>query len=139
MKKVWAGVLAAAAFLSGAGTALGAVDWHDLPQMRSSGVRFLEGEYRFNPPGQNHGAFEWKGGLKDADWGDGHNVYVLVRVESHGWVRYNGKQRKTVSLHHSNWDGAQRYTDDAEIKACRDRGSLHPDNCSLTQEYSTRR
>ncbi|OQR61389.1 hypothetical protein B6E66_25210 [Streptomyces maremycinicus] len=64
---------------------------------------------------------------------------MLVRVESHGWVRYNGKQRKTVALHHSNWDGAQRYINDAEIKACRDRGSLHPDNCSHTQGYSSGR
>lgn len=139
MKKALAGVMAAAAFLMGAGTALGAADWRDMPTLSSSGVRFLEGKYRFNPAGQNHGAFEWKGGLKDANAQDGHNVYMLVRVESHGWVRYNGKQGKTVSLHHSNWDGAQRYTDDAEIKACRNRGSLHPDNCSHTKSYSSGR
>ncbi|MFC4504853.1 MULTISPECIES: hypothetical protein [Streptomyces] len=128
-------MLAAAAFLGGAGTAVGEAAWRDLPVMNSSGVRFQEGEYRFNPPQQNHGAFEWKGELKDANPEDGHNVYMLVRVESHDWVRYNGKQRKTVTLHHSNWDGAQRYTDDAEIKACRDRGSLHPDNCSRSKKY----
>ncbi|MEV1065407.1 hypothetical protein [Streptomyces sp. NPDC050263] len=139
MKKVLAGVAAAAALLAGAGTALGAGDWHDMPVLKSGGVRFLEGEYRFNPAGRNHGAFEWKGQLKDADTEDGHNVYMLVRIEGHDWVRYDGKQRKTVSLHHSNWDGAQRYTDDAEIKACRDRGSLHPDNCSGSKRYSSGR
>ncbi|MFJ9018862.1 hypothetical protein ACIRPU_02565 [Streptomyces sp. NPDC102259] len=138
MKKALAGVMAAA-FLAGAGTALGAEGWRDMPNLHSSGVDFLGGEHRFNAAGENHGAFEWKGRLKDAAPEDGHNVYVLVRVESHGWVRYNGKQRKTVPLHHSNWDGAQRYTDDAEIKACRDRGSLHPDNCSHTKRYSSGR
>ncbi|SES42525.1 hypothetical protein SAMN04487983_105250 [Streptomyces sp. yr375] len=136
MRKVWVGVLAAGAFLVGAGTAVGTVDWHGMPELNSSGVRFRGGEYRFNPAGQNHGAFEWKGKLKDADAEDGHNVYVLVRVEGHSWVRYNGKQGKTVHLHHSNWDGAQRYTNQADIRACRNRGSLHPDNCSVTKSYS---
>ncbi|MEH0578908.1 MULTISPECIES: hypothetical protein [Streptomyces] len=77
--------------------------------------------------------------MKDSDPEDGHNVYMLVRVEGHGWVRYNGKQRKTVALHQSNWNGAQRYTNNAEIKACRDRGSLHPDNCSHTKSLSSGR
>ncbi|MDX2676922.1 hypothetical protein [Streptomyces soliscabiei] len=110
-----------------------------MPNLHSSGVDFLKGQYRFNPAGRNHGAFEWQGDLKDSDPEDGHNVYMLVRVEGHGWVRYNGKQRKTVSLHQSNWDGAQRYTNNAKIKACRDRGSLHPDNCSFTESYSSGR
>ncbi|WP_327314920.1 hypothetical protein [Streptomyces sp. NBC_01235] len=135
MRKLLAGVLATGAFLVGAGTAVGAVGWQGIPAMHSSGVDFVEAKYRFNPAGHNHGAFEWKGDLKDSQPEDGHNVYMLVRVEGHGWVRYNGKQRKTVSLHHSNWDGAQRYTNTAEIKACRDRGSLHPDNCSRTKSF----
>jgi hypothetical protein len=136
MRKVLAGVLAAGAFLMGAGTAVGAGGWPAIPLLKSGGVRFLEGEYRFNPADQNHGAFEWKGKLKDTDVQDGHNVYMQVRVEGHAWVRYSGQQGKTVSLHHSNWDGAQRYTTKAEIRACRDRGSLHPDNCSPTAKYS---
>ncbi|MEU1184867.1 hypothetical protein ABZ464_46090 [Streptomyces sp. NPDC005820] len=135
MKKVLAGVMAATAFLAGAGTAWGTVGWSAVPLLKSGGVRFLEGEHRFNPAGRNHGAFEWKGMLKDADTEDGHNVYLQVRVEGHPWVRYNGKQRKTVSLHHSNWDGAQRYATKAEIRACRDRGSLHPDNCSRNAKF----
>ncbi|WP_329217124.1 hypothetical protein OG352_14160 [Streptomyces sp. NBC_01485] len=139
MRKLLVGVLATGAFLVGAGTAVGTAGWHGMPELHSSGVDFLEGEYRFNPAGQNHGAFEWKGQLKDADPEDGHNVYMLVRVEGHDWVRYNGKQGKTVSLHHSNWDGAQRYTSHADIKACRNRGSLHPDNCSRTKSYPSGR
>ncbi|WP_416985019.1 hypothetical protein [Streptomyces sp. T028] len=135
MKKVLTGVMAAAALLAGAGAVWGAGDWANIPRLNSGGVLFLEGESRFNPAGQNHGAFEWKGKLKDAAPGDGHNVYMQVRVEGHTWVRYNGKQGKTVLLHHSNWDGAQRYTTRAEIRACRDRGSLHPDNCSHTAKF----
>ena len=94
------------------------------------------GEYKFNPPGTHHGSFEWNGLLKDSVPEDGHNVYVQVRVEGHGWARYYGKQRSTVRMQHADWSGSQRYTDDAEIRACRDRGSLRPDNCSPTQSFS---
>lgn len=139
MRSVLVGALATGAFLVGAGAAAGVTNWHDMPVLKSGGVRFLDGQYLFNPAGINHGAFEWKGDLADADTEDGHNVYMLVRVEGHGWVRYNGKQGRTVSLHHSNWDGAQRHTVNAEIKACRNRGSLHPDNCSFAKKYSSER
>jgi hypothetical protein len=139
MRKVLAGVLAAGAFLVGVGTAVGAEGWHYLPRQSARGVDFTDGSYRFHPAGQNHGAFEWKGVLRDADAHDGHNVYVQVRVEGHDWVRYDGKQGKAVALHHSNWDGAQRYTEHARIRACSNRGSLHPDNCSSTLNYTSRR
>ncbi|MDX3311150.1 hypothetical protein P1S61_19155 [Streptomyces sp. ME08-AFT2] len=129
-------MLAAGALLVGTGVAVGASGMRKMPVLNSGGVSFRDGEYRFNSAGENHGAFEWKGNLEDADPGDGHNVYMLVRVEGHGWVRYNGKQGTTVSMHHFNWDGAQRYTENAEIRACRNRGSLHPDNCSYTKKYS---
>jgi hypothetical protein len=98
-------------------------------------VQFAHGQYRFNEAAQNHGSFEWSGQLKDALPGDNNNVYMLVRVEGHDWVRYDGKQRQTVFLHHSNWDGAQQYTDDADLRACRDRGTLRPDNCSPTRHF----
>ncbi|GAA2320009.1 hypothetical protein GCM10010234_78240 [Streptomyces hawaiiensis] len=83
----------------------------------------------------NHGAFEWKGQLQDADHGDGHNVYVQVKVEGCDWNRYNGKQKKTVPVGALNWTGSQRYTDDAYIRVCRDKGSFNPDNCSTTKHY----
>lgn len=134
MKTAMVGVVAAGVFLVGAGTAM-AGSWHDLPQMTPTGVTFDKGQYRFNAAGQNHGAFEWTGHLKDASASDGHNVYMQVRIEGHDWVRYNGKQRQTVFMHHLNWDGAQRYTDDADLRACRDRGSLRPDNCSFTNHF----
>ncbi|MFD7133951.1 hypothetical protein [Streptomyces sp. NPDC059894] len=133
MKKVLVGAAAAVLFCTGVGTAA-ADAWHRLPDMRPDGVLFFEGQYQFNPPERNHGAFEWRGKLQDTLPDDGHNVYMQARAEGHGWSRYNGKQRRTVSLHHSNWDGAQRYTDNAEIRACRDRGSLRPDNCSPVAE-----
>ncbi|MFE1296988.1 hypothetical protein [Streptomyces sp. NPDC058731] len=135
MKKAMAGVLAAGAFLLSAGTALGTPGWHGVSTIEGSGVRFHSGEYRFNPAHQNHGAFEWRGKLEDADKKDGHNVYMQVRIEGHGWVRYNGKQNTTVALHQSNWDGAQLYTSHAYMRACRDKGSLQPDNCSPTVHF----
>ncbi|MEU1162623.1 hypothetical protein ABZ372_18710 [Streptomyces sp. NPDC005921] len=92
---------------------------------------FEKGRYRFNPAGQNHGSFEWSGRLVDAAPRDGHNVFVAVRVEGHPPVRYYGKQGKAIDLHHYNWDGAQRYTDDAYITLCVDRGSIRGELCSV--------
>ncbi|MFM9595215.1 hypothetical protein ACKI1J_38195 [Streptomyces scabiei] len=132
MKKAVAGLVAAGLILSGAGAALAAQERGNIPTLGTRGVEFLEGRYKFNPPGVNHGSFEWTGALKDANARDGHNVYVQVRVEGHGWARYYGKQRRTVQMHQSNWSGSQRYTNDADIRVCRDRGSLRPDNCSPT-------
>ncbi|MFF4584054.1 hypothetical protein [Streptomyces sp. NPDC001388] len=131
MKRAWTAALAAGLFFVGVGTAA-ADAWKKLPEMHPTGVVFRDGTYRFNPAERNHGAFEWAGYLEDGAPDDGHNVYVQARVESHGWSRYDGKQRRTVYMRHSNWDGAQRYTQRAEIRACRDRGSLRPDNCSPT-------
>ncbi len=73
--------------------------------------------------------------LDDTDNGDGHNVYMQVRVEGYDWSRYNGKQKKTVHFDQLNWDGAALHTDDAYIRVCRDKGSLNPDNCSPTKHY----
>ncbi|MFC7913130.1 hypothetical protein [Streptomyces sp. NPDC057386] len=134
MKKALVALAAAGVLLTAAGTAV--ADWGaPIEPMTSGGVAFDKGRYKFNPAGVNHGAFEWKGLLIDAAPNDGHNVYMQARVEAHGWVRYDGKQKRTVSMHHSNWDGAQRYTDTAELRACRDRGSLRPDNCSVTRRF----
>ncbi|WP_063807152.1 hypothetical protein [Streptomyces scabiei] len=135
MKKALVAMVAAGLVLTGAGAAL-AAQQGEIPALESGGVEFLKGEYRFNPPGINHGSFEWNGLLKDSLPEDGHNVYVQVRVEGHGWARYYGKQRSTVQLRHADWSGSRRYTDDARIRACRDRGSLRPDNCSPTQSFS---
>ncbi|MER6730858.1 hypothetical protein [Streptomyces puniciscabiei] len=134
MKKALAGLAAAGLILTAGGTAAAA--WSSaIPVLRSDGVGFADGRYRFNPAEVNHGAFEWSGKLRDANGGDGHNVYMQVRVEGHDWVRYDGKQKQSVWMHHSNWDGAQRYTENAYMRACRDRGSLRPDNCSPEQHF----
>ncbi|QFQ97060.1 hypothetical protein F9278_13510 [Streptomyces phaeolivaceus] len=139
MKRAMVGVVAAGLLFAGAGAALASAQEGSIPKLETRGVEFLEGRYKFNPPGVNHGSFEWSGLLRDAIASDGHNVYVQVRVEGHGWARYYGKQRRTVRMHHSDWSGAQRYTDDASIRVCRDRGSLRPDNCSPTQKFAYRR
>ncbi|WEH18052.1 hypothetical protein [Streptomyces sp. VNUA24] len=135
MKKAMAGLVAAGLILSGAGAAL-AAQKGSIPQLRSDGVEFAAGKYKFNPPGTDHGSFEWAGKLTDAYPRDGHNVYVQVAVEGHGWARYYGRQRSTVSMRHSDWSGAQQYTDNAKFRVCRDRGSLRPDNCSPTKYFS---
>ncbi|MCX5278917.1 MULTISPECIES: hypothetical protein [unclassified Streptomyces] len=134
MRKFAVGILAAGLFAAGAGTAF-ASSWHAIPKLTTGGAELNSGQYTFWPAGTNHGAFEWKGNLKDADNGDGHNVYTQVRVEGYSWSRYSGKQKKTVPQDYLNWSGDERYTSDAYIRVCRDRGSLHPDNCSVTKHY----
>ncbi|WP_234442503.1 hypothetical protein [Streptomyces sp. FxanaA7] len=135
MKRAMVGVVAAGLFLAGAGVALAAPQKGSIPMLDTRGVEFVEGRYTFNPPGVNHGAFEWSGVLRDIDANDGHNVYVQVKVEGHRWARYYGKQRRSVKMHHFNWSGAQQYTSDAKIRVCRDRGSLRPDNCSPAARF----
>ncbi|MEW2275829.1 hypothetical protein ACIPD2_39155 [Streptomyces griseofuscus] len=134
MRKLAVGVLAAALFATGAGTAF-ATSWHTIPTLKTGGAEFNHGKYTFWPAGQNHGAFEWKGNLKDADPNDGHGVYIQVKVEGYSWSRVSGQQKKTVPLDRLSWDGAERYTVNAYLRVCRDRGSFHPDNCSVTKHY----
>ncbi|KUO14041.1 hypothetical protein [Streptomyces sp. DSM 15324] len=138
MKSAVLGAVAAGLLVAGTGAAV-ADSWHRISLMETTGASFREGRYRFNAPEREHGSFEWKGKLSDTEREDGHNVYMLVRVEGHSWVRYRGKQGKAVSLHGSNWDGAQLYTSKAEMRVCRDRGSLRPDNCSRTRPFSNPR
>ncbi|MFD5582568.1 MULTISPECIES: hypothetical protein [unclassified Streptomyces] len=135
VKKMLVGWAVAGLFLTGAGVAFADGWGGSIEKLESGGVDFTGGHYKFNPAHTNHGAFEWEGFLNDANHGDGHNVYVQVSVEGHGWVRYNGKQKSRVKLHQSNWDGAQLYTIRAHLRACRDRGSLRPDNCSKTVDF----
>ncbi|MEW2246119.1 hypothetical protein AB0907_02085 [Streptomyces sp. NPDC006975] len=135
VKKMLVGWAAAGLFLVSGGTAFAATWGTPITDLHSGGVDFTDGAYLFNRPFNNHGAFEWQGRLMDTLPRDGHNVYMQVRIESHDWVRYNGKQKKAVWLHRSNWDGAQLYTQKAELRACRDRGSLRPDNCSPTMRF----
>ncbi|WP_328772144.1 hypothetical protein [Streptomyces sp. NBC_00286] len=135
MRKLAAGALVVGLFAMGAGTAV-AASWHDMPTFSTGGAKLHHGEYAWHPAGTHHGAFEWKGKLQDTDHDDGHNVYVQVKVEGYGWSRYNGKQKKTVSIGARNWAAPQRYTDDADIRVCRDKGSFNPDNCSVSKHYN---
>ncbi|MEU9862041.1 hypothetical protein AB0D99_14275 [Streptomyces sp. NPDC047971] len=94
-----------------------------------------KGTYKWEPKGQNHGGFHFRLSLKDADPADGHNVYVESKVEGYSWSRLYGKQKKTVQLDKVIYDGAAQYTNEAWIRACRDRGSLRPDNCADTASF----
>ncbi|MCX4761995.1 hypothetical protein OG562_13635 [Streptomyces sp. NBC_01275] len=136
MKRAVLGLAAAGLVLSAAVTAFASPVKGTIPNLDPQGVEFSNGKYKFNRPGVNHGAFEWWGQLKDTIAADRHNVYVEVKIQGHDWVRYYGKQRSSVRLHHSNWDGAQRYTGKAKLRVCRDRGALRPDNCAPEQGYS---
>ncbi|MFF8280575.1 hypothetical protein ACF05T_31600 [Streptomyces lateritius] len=106
--------------------------------VKSDGVR-LSGAYLWEPRGQNHGGFHFKVTLEDALAGDGHNVYVQAKVEGYGWNRFYGVQKKNVQIDKIVYDGAAQTTGEAWIRACRDRGSLRPDNCTVTKEYRRQR
>ncbi|WP_078890445.1 hypothetical protein [Streptomyces maremycinicus] len=136
MKRVALGLAAVGLMLGGAVAASHSPVEGTLPAFASTGVEFSGGKYKFNRPGVNHGAFEWRGQLKDTSSVDGHNVYAEVKVQGHDWVRYYGKQGRAVRLHESNWDGAQRYTAKAGFRVCRDRGALRPNNCAPTRIYT---
>lgn len=137
-QSVASAVLAAGLLFGGAGAAM-AAGWQKITGLHSTGVELSGAKYRFNPAARNHGGFEWQGDLVDTEAGDGHNVYVQVRVEGYGWNRFNGQQKKAVHLHKTVFDGAAQYTGQAFIRACRDRGSLRPDNCSPTNHYTSKK
>jgi hypothetical protein len=133
VKKFVVGLTVAGLFLVGAGTAF-ATSSHPISLLHTPGAQFA-GNYTFWPRGQHHGSFEWKGNLADTYPKDGHNVYMQARIEGYTWKRYNGKQKHIVHLDHHNWSGDQLYTTNAWLRVCRDRGSLHPDNCSHPRHF----
>ncbi|MFB7937496.1 hypothetical protein ACWENA_28085 [Streptomyces sp. NPDC004779] len=130
-KSVTAAVVAGL-FFGGAGVAV-ADSWKKL-QMRSAGV-FFKGSYKWEPKFVHRGGFHIDGDLEDTDPDDGHNVYLRARVEAYDWTRVKGVQKKSVHVDHVFFDGAVLETQDARIQACRDRGSLRPDNCSKLREF----
>ncbi len=135
MRKLATAAMAASLFIGGMGAAL-AQSWHPLPKMRTGGAEFSEGTYTWWPKGSNRGGFHFRGTLKDTGHSDENNVYVQAQVEGHGWSRFNGVQKKSVPLDKLLYEGSQQYTNHASIRVCRDRGSLHPDNCSVTKRYT---
>ncbi|MEU9706507.1 hypothetical protein [Streptomyces sp. NPDC047981] len=102
--------------------------------MTTRGVQ-ATGKYTWEPRGHNHGGFHFDVTLKDDEVADGHNVYLESKVQGYSWSRLYGVQRKTVKLKKVVYDGAAQYTDDVWLRACRDRGSLRPDNCADTLHY----
>ncbi|GGR42387.1 hypothetical protein [Streptomyces roseolus] len=132
LKKSITAAIVAGLFLGGAGVAA-ADSWREL-EMRSAGV-FFQGDYKWEPKFVHRGGFHVVGDLKDADSDDGHNVYLRAKVEAYDWTRVKGVQKKTVHVDHVFFDGAMLETNQAKIQACRDRGSLRPDNCSKLREF----
>ncbi|KOX38681.1 hypothetical protein ADL06_01155 [Streptomyces sp. NRRL F-6491] len=139
MRKFTAAVLTAGLFFGGMGAAMADPTWHDTGLLATGGAEFKEGKYKWEEPGQAHGAFHIKGKLRDAGLDDNHNVYLQVRVHGYGWNRFNGTQKKTVWIDKVVYDGATRYTNSAEVRVCQNRGSLRPDNCSFTKQFERRR
>ncbi|RAJ88812.1 MULTISPECIES: hypothetical protein [unclassified Streptomyces] len=134
MRKLATATVATALFIGGMGTAFAGA-WHSIPKLDTSGAAFTRGTYTWEPRGQNHGAFHLRGDLSDTSKSDGNNVYAQAKVEGYSWNRFNGKQGKTVPLDKVVYDGAAQLTKDAWVRMCRDRGSTHPDNCSVTKHY----
>ncbi|MFI9001678.1 hypothetical protein [Streptomyces sp. NPDC053541] len=130
----WVSVAIAAGLFFGGASGAVAAGWHRL-DLTTKGAAFA-GEYAWEPKNKNHGGFHFRGYLQDSVAGDGHNVYILARVEAYPFSRYNGVQRrKDVHLDEILYDGAALYSSTADIRVCRDRGSLRPDNCSPTRFF----
>lgn len=129
MRKLATAVVAAGLFFGGMGVAV-ADSWRSADVLSAAGAQFEKVRYRFEPAGAMHGAFHFKGSLRDLNHPDGHNVYLEVRPHDYGWQRFKGVQKGTVLLDEAVYDGATRYTNSAEMRVCRDRGALRPNNCS---------
>ncbi|MFC9384682.1 hypothetical protein [Streptomyces venezuelae] len=135
MRKLATAVVAAGLFFGGMGVAV-ADSWHSLKDpLTTTGAHFEDVEYRWEPAGAKHGAFRFRGSLRDGNYADGHNTYVEARAHLYGWQRFNGVQRGTVQLEKIVYDGATRYTNSADMRVCRNRGSLRPDNCSAMRSF----
>lgn len=134
MRKLATAAVAAALFVGGMGAAVAGA-WHPIEELRTTGAAFVNGSYKWEPRGLNHGGFHLRGDASDTTRSDGNNVYVQTKVEGYGWNRFNGEQGKVVSLNKIVYDGAAQLTKEAWVRMCRDRGSIHPDNCSVTKHY----
>ncbi|MFF8511285.1 hypothetical protein ACF064_24670 [Streptomyces sp. NPDC015492] len=135
MRKFATAVVAAGLFFGGMGVAV-ADSWHSVKDpLTTTGAHFEDIEYRWEPAGEKHGAFRFRGSLRDGNYNDGHNTYVEVRAHSYGWQRFKGVQKRTVQLENKVYDGATRYTNSADMRVCRDRGALRPNNCSQIRPF----
>ncbi|MFC9393724.1 hypothetical protein ACFTWS_11275 [Streptomyces sp. NPDC057027] len=135
MRKLAAAVVAAGLFVGGMGVAV-ADSWHEAPIFKTTGARFAEARYTWEPAEVHQGAFHIKGELRDVGLDDNHNVYLQVKVHGYGWNRFDGVQKRSVRLDKLVHDGASRYTNTADVRVCRNRGSLHPDNCSPSRRFT---
>ncbi|MEU2116494.1 hypothetical protein ABZ567_12780 [Streptomyces sp. NPDC016459] len=136
MRKFATAVVAAGLFFGGMGVAV-ADSWHTLADpLTTGGAHFEKVKYRWEPAGVKHGGFRFKGALRDGDHNDGHNIYLEVRAHSYGWQRFKGIQKRTVNLEDAVHDGATRYTNSADMRVCRDRGALRPNNCSPIRAFT---
>ncbi|MGW4700714.1 hypothetical protein [Streptomyces sp. NPDC004285] len=126
--------VAAGLFFGGMGVAV-ADSWHQVPVFRTGGAQFTDSRYKWEPVEHQQGAFHIKGQLRDVGLNDDHNVYLQVKVHGYGWNRFDGVQKKSVSIDKLVHDGAARYVSTADVRVCRNRGSLHPDNCSPTKHF----
>lgn len=126
--------ITAALFIGGAGAAM-ADSWNEFPETQTGGASFRSGQYKWEAPGKHHGAFHLKGRLADTNTKDGHNVYVEIRVAGYDWNRFKGVQNGVARVDALVYDGAARYTNDASVRVCRDRGTIRIDDCSTTRTF----
>ncbi|GGR33747.1 hypothetical protein GCM10010497_40670 [Streptomyces cinereoruber] len=135
MRKFTAALVTASLFFGGAGVAV-ADSWHPLKEpFTTTGAKFQSVEYKWEPPGEKRGAFRFRGVLRDTNDRDGHNVYLQAKAHDYRWQRFDGVQKRSISIEKTVHDGATRYTNTADMRVCRNRGSLRPDNCSHTRTF----
>ncbi|MFF5919652.1 hypothetical protein ACFY8C_15030 [Streptomyces flavochromogenes] len=135
MRKLATAVVAAGLFFGGMGVAV-ASSPHKLV-MRTPGVAFV-GTYAWQPTTKVPSGLHVKGELRDENDGDGHNVYLRVKVEEYPWGDLKGVQRADMKVDKVFTDGAVLKTKEVRMQVCLDRGSLRPDYCSRERLFSRR-
>ncbi|MER5965166.1 hypothetical protein [Streptomyces sp. NPDC002057] len=135
MRKFATAVVAAGLFFGGMGVAV-ADSQHKLV-MTTPGVAFV-GTYQWQSTTKVPSGLHVKGELRDKNPDDGHNVYLRVKVEEYAWGRLNGVQKRDIKIDKVYYDGAVLKTKEVRMQACRDRGSLRPDNCSDERHFKRR-
>ncbi|MFB7395805.1 MULTISPECIES: hypothetical protein [unclassified Streptomyces] len=135
MRKFATAVVAAGLFFGGMGVAV-ADSSHKL-KMETPGVSFV-GTYAWQPTTKAPSGLHVRGILDDTAPGDGHNVYLRVKVEEYAWGHLKGVQRGELMVDKVYYDGAVLKTKEVRMHVCIDRGSLRPDYCSPERLFSRR-
>jgi hypothetical protein len=95
----------------------------------------INGSYGWQPRSVHQGAFNWNGNLDDTI-NEGNAIKMEVAVEGYGFNEFQNPVDHDQFWNQDVWDPAALQTNHARAKVCRDRGTLHPDNCSGEVTYT---